>query len=194
MKTRIRTGCFYSKMWTQFNRRNQTKVIVRTQFTLLSTVKAMRDRSFFRTRPIAFFKQDPPPFPNKTNRLFQKTPTAFSEQDWSPFPNIFTEQDRLSLPNTERLHPQDQTCFFPNNNDRLFRIWTLITFSETATPTVFSEKDRPSFSKQDWSSLPIQTDHLLPNKTGCLFRTASSPCDVTCSQYKTRTHNDNCYC
>lgn len=163
---------------TGFNQRNQTKVIVWPQFTILSTVKAMGDRPsypnkthrffpnkadrLFRTRPIVFSD------PNKTDRVFRTRPTIFCEQDWSPFP-LF----RTSLPNkTDRLiripnvlHPTRPNVFFRttpivfsaddhlSEQDRLsFPNKTERLY--TTRPNVFTEHDRPSFAEQDRSSFP----------------------------------------
>lgn len=125
----------------------------------------------FRTRPIVF--SDPNKtdrvFPSKSDRLFR-----FSERLYRTRPTVlseyrtcFTQQDQTSFSEQHRSS-FPQTIIFPNKTDCLFR----------TRPNVFTQQDRTS----------------LPNKTGRLFRTASSPSDFSCSRYKTHMHNDNCYC
>lgn len=152
-----------------------TDRLIRTRrivfFRTRPTVFSEQDRSSFliRTRLIVFFEQDPPSFPSKSDRLFR-----FSERLYRTRPTVlseyrtcFTQQDQTSFSEQHRSS-FPQTIIFPNKTDCLFR----------TRPNVFTQQDRTS----------------LPNKTGRLFRTASSPSDFSCSRYKTHMHNDNCYC
>ena len=118
-----------------FHWRYQTKVIMRTQFTLSSTVKT--DRLF----------QGRPPFPSKAHRFSEQHPRSF------PSKNNYFYRTRTTLSSEYRTFSEQHRSSFPNETNHLIRTGKTEHLHRTR-PNVFRQQDERSFSEQDRSSFP----------------------------------------